>query len=274
MRLCKMAHFCACLPYMYVRFSAFFPAKNTCQNAQICAELCDNMQKRFYAVPSLIIPPFACWWLTDSRRKTRRARFWLEKVSMFGQGFSAPKKIVYLFICWGWGRVILVFQEVVRKRSQKWLRFCKKNLIIFWPWFFFFYFFKKWDWHLAVFLLQTPQTVSKKTKKQTVEEDGIKKLKAEKYLKLTNCGWSWNLQILQLYAENLPEMCWDALVQKLTRSSCFWINSGKGGSNNLELAALRLIPVIFLQEEESLKTTGNSDRAYPAIPPGTKPINK
>ena len=48
---------------IFARSCAFLcvsPYQDGLKKAQICAESCKNAQKRFYAIPPLIMPPFAC----------------------------------------------------------------------------------------------------------------------------------------------------------------------------------------------------------------------
>ena len=63
MRLCKVARFCAIFAVLrfFVRFCALFSCQNGLQksaNLRIIAQKCAS--KRFYAIPPLVIPPFAC----------------------------------------------------------------------------------------------------------------------------------------------------------------------------------------------------------------------
>ena len=64
MRLCEMARYCAFLRILV--FLSAFLCIFSCQNGlQKGAKLRINVQKctqkkRFYAIPSLVIPPFAC----------------------------------------------------------------------------------------------------------------------------------------------------------------------------------------------------------------------
>ena len=57
MRPCKMDCFCAFLCDFAVFVVPFFPAKDGLQKAQNRGKIC---KKCFYAIPPLVIPPFAC----------------------------------------------------------------------------------------------------------------------------------------------------------------------------------------------------------------------
>ena len=62
MRLCKMARFCAMLRFLG-RLCAFFLPKKDAENrksAQNSAKMCEMCKKRLYALPPLVMPPFAC----------------------------------------------------------------------------------------------------------------------------------------------------------------------------------------------------------------------
>ena len=74
MRLCRMVCFCAFFVRAFapfkMRFCAFFPAKMACRKAQVCTYSCKKMcKKRFYAIPPLVIPPFACHRLPTLQKK-------------------------------------------------------------------------------------------------------------------------------------------------------------------------------------------------------------